>query len=210
MDVWEASFSDVRIKLNECMKIITLWKQRTEELTKEIWKGSDHKWKGKGFSDNYLQSLMSRMTEIFELRSQHDELLRLLSAEEQQRLNVNQTFEPFRKINSFQCSEYFQHQWTKAQSEYERILEPMEREISTKLRNELFTEKTLTPVQQLREFQRWKGLLAKASIKRLLQAERESLLQQLVSDLRKTKEDFDQRTGQSMEQIPGQDRPPQT
>lgn len=57
---------------------------------------------------------MTRMTEIFELRSQHDELLRLLTSEEQQRLNVDETFQPFRKINSFQCSEYFQHLWTKA------------------------------------------------------------------------------------------------
>lgn len=101
VDVWQSSFTDVRVKLNECMKITTNWKTRAYELTAQIWKGSEHKWRGKGFSDTYLESLMARMTEIFELRSQHDELLRLLSTEEQQRLNVDQTFEPFRKINAF-------------------------------------------------------------------------------------------------------------
>lgn len=211
VDVWQSSFSDVRVKLNECMKIAKTWKDRTNELTREIWRGSEHKWKAKGFSDNYIDSLMARMNEIFELRSQHDELLRLLTPEDQQRLNVDQTFEPFRKINAFQSSEYFQHQWLKAKNEYERILEPMEKEIVNKLKNEIFAEKTQTPTQQLREFQRWKGLVSKDSIKTLLKSERESLLQQLMSDLRKIKEDFEGRTGQSLEQqIPGMDRPPQT
>lgn len=69
VDAWEASFSDVRVKLNECMKIITIWKQRAGELTREIWKGTEHKWKGKGFIDKYLENLIARLTEIFELRS---------------------------------------------------------------------------------------------------------------------------------------------
>lgn len=50
--------------------------------------------------------MILRINEIFELRSQHDELLRLLSPEEQKRLNVDNTFNPFRKINSFYTNEY--------------------------------------------------------------------------------------------------------
>jgi len=50
--------------------------------------------------------MIIRVNEIFELRSQHDELLRLLSPEEQKRLNVDSTFNPFRKINSFYTNEY--------------------------------------------------------------------------------------------------------
>lgn len=111
--------------------------------------------------------MIIRINEIFELRSQHDELLRLLSPEEQKRLNVDSTFNPFRKINSFYTNEYQAANWLKAKSEYEKILEPMEKEICQKLRKEIFTEK-LTPSQLLREFQRWKGLLSKESIKKEL------------------------------------------
>jgi hypothetical protein len=39
-DVWQSSFSDVRVKLNECMRIIKGWKDRVGELTKEFWKGT--------------------------------------------------------------------------------------------------------------------------------------------------------------------------
>lgn len=33
VDVWQSAFSDVRVKLNECMKIAKGWKDRTSELT---------------------------------------------------------------------------------------------------------------------------------------------------------------------------------
>ena len=85
----------------------------------------------------------------------------------------------------------------------------MEKEICSKLRKEIFAEKS-TPTQLLREFQRWKGLLSKDSIKKELQSERESLLVQLSSEVKKTKEEFEARTGQSLEQIPGMEKPPQT
>ena len=37
-DVWQSSFSDVRVKLNECMRIFKGWKDRVTELTREFWK----------------------------------------------------------------------------------------------------------------------------------------------------------------------------
>jgi len=37
--VWQASFSDVRLKLNECMRICYRWKERMTHLTKHMWRG---------------------------------------------------------------------------------------------------------------------------------------------------------------------------
>lgn len=70
-DVWQSSFSDVRVKLNECMRISKGWKDRMGELTREFWKGStvQHQWKGKQYADTYLENLIIRINEIFELRS---------------------------------------------------------------------------------------------------------------------------------------------
>lgn len=210
-DVWQSSLSDVRVKLNECMKICKGWKQCVTELTRQFWKVQSLKnqWKGKPYSDPYIDNMISRINEIFELRSQHDELLRLLTDDERKRLNVDNTFTPFRRINAFYTNEYQAQAWERAKAEYERIMEPMEKEICAKLRKEIFEEKS-TPSQLLREFQRWKGLMSKESIKRELQSERESLLVQLASEVRKIKEDFEAKAGQSMEQIPGIEKPPQT
>lgn len=79
--------------------------------------------------------------------------------------------------------------------EYERTIEPMEKEICQKLRKEIFAEAKSTPMQLLREFQRWKGLLGKDSIKKELQQERESLLAQLLDEVLKSKHEFEARTG---------------
>ena len=70
-DIWQSSFSEVRVKLNECMRISRGWKDRTTELTREFWKGQDerHKWEGKPFYDSYLENIIIRISVIFELRS---------------------------------------------------------------------------------------------------------------------------------------------
>ena len=169
-DIWQSSFSDVRVKLNECMRICRGWKDRTTELTREFWRGQNerHKWNGKPFFDAYLENIIIRINVIFELRSQHDELLRLLTQEERERLKVNSTFDPFRKINSFYTNEYQTGAWNRAMKDYENILEPMEKEICAKLRSDYLSDAKATASQQLREFQRWKGLLSKESIKREL------------------------------------------
>ena len=90
------------------MRICKNWKDRVTELTREFWKGTgvQHQWKGKVYSDMYVDNMILRISEIFELRSQHDELIRLLTPEEQKRLSVDQTFNSFRKINSFYTNEY--------------------------------------------------------------------------------------------------------
>jgi len=77
-------------------------------MTRDFWKGQNerHQWQGKPFFDSYLENIILRISIIFELRSQHDELLRLLTPEERDRLKVQNTFDPFRKINSFYTNEY--------------------------------------------------------------------------------------------------------
>ena len=70
-DIWQSSFSQVRVKLNECMRICRGWKDRYTELTREFWKGQNvrHQWEGKQFYDSYLENVIIRISVIFELRS---------------------------------------------------------------------------------------------------------------------------------------------
>ena len=86
-------------------------------------------WKESPYVDNYLENIIGRMTEIFELRSQHDELLRLLTTEEREEMKVEGFFSPFRKINSFYTNEMLADTWKNAKRQYERMLEPAEKAI---------------------------------------------------------------------------------
>ena len=67
-------------------------------------------------------------------------------------------------------------EWKSARKQYERMLEPVEKEICEKLRKEVFQEPSSTPTQLMREFQRWKGLMGKDSIRKALGQERENLV----------------------------------
>lgn len=71
LDIWQSSFSDVRVKLNECMRICRGWKDRVNELTRNLWVQMDnkHKWQGKPYFDSYLENIIQRIGVIFELRS---------------------------------------------------------------------------------------------------------------------------------------------
>jgi len=72
----------------------------------------------------------------------------------------------------------------------------------------VFQEASSTPTQLMREFQRWKGLMGKESIRKALAQERANLVTQMVGEVEKLGEDFNARTGQSMETIPGMEKPP--
>mmetsp|Transcript_23934 Transcript_23934/g.36629 ORF Transcript_23934/g.36629 Transcript_23934/m.36629 type:complete len:142 (+) Transcript_23934:1264-1689(+) len=61
----------------------------------------------------------------------------------------------------------------------------------------------------MREFQRWKGLMSKPSIQKELFQERENLVAQLIGEIKKINEEFNMRTGQSIESVPGMEKPPQ-
>jgi dynein heavy chain 2 len=213
-DVWQASFSDVRRKLNECMGICSKWRETMTHLTKISWKqkskgGQDHQWKDAPYVDHYLQNIIGRMAEIFELRSQHDELLRLLTSEERDEMKVEGFFAPFRKINSFYTNEMLADTWKNARRQYERMLEPAEKAICQKLRKEVFTEQASTPTQRMREVQRWKGLMSKPSIQKECAQERENLVTEMIAEVKKMGDDFAARAGRGIKSIPGMEKPPQ-
>ena len=51
--------------------------------------------------------------------------------------------------------------------------------------------------------------MSKDSIQKELQQERENLVTQMIGEVRKMAEDFAMRTGQSIESVPGLEKPPQ-
>jgi len=50
--------------------------------------------------------------------------------------------------------------------------------------------------------------MGKASIQEELRQERENLVNQMIGEIKKMGEDFNMRTGQSIESIPGMEKPP--
>jgi len=77
----------------------------------------------------YLEKVIIRMNEIFEIRSQHDELLRLLSTDEQKNMQVESFFDPYRRIHCFYTNEILVSTWHNAKADYNQMINPVLKEI---------------------------------------------------------------------------------
>lgn len=157
----------------------------------------------------YLKKLMIRLNEIITIRSQHDELLRLLSKEEQEKFKVESLFDVFRDGKTFYISEQLTDSWVLCKQKYEDDLLKVETHVCDQLRKEIFAEQSATPTQRMREFQRWRGLMSKQSIKTVMKMERETLVGQMAEEMKMMAEDFDKKKRLSIDAIPHIEKPPQ-
>lgn len=152
-------------------------------------------------------SFANRLEEMLTIRTQHDELILLLSPEEQKRFNVEKTFDSFKRIQVFMVNPYTQPKWDEAKAKYDSNMQSIEAEIANKLRREVIQVSNIP--QQMRDFQKWQGLLSRPNISRALQSEREQILSQLCVQVESIREEFETRSGQRSEIISGMDKPPQ-
>ena len=81
--------------------------------------------------------LLLYLIQVLSLRTLHEQLLRLLSSEEQQELQLVSAFAPFAGLNPLHHNLYTQPLWTAAVAQYTRGMEPAEQRIAGKLRQKL-------------------------------------------------------------------------
>lgn len=174
--VWTTEYKQVKNQLREGQKACERWAEITRELTQGYWR-TDRVWSGSISKDESILLLAMRLDEIYSLRAQSEELLRLLTSEERQRFQVERAFEPFTRVPALLVSQFNLPAWQEAKGRYDSALQPIEEEVAVKLRQELLKHQVAS--QQVREFQKWQGLLGRTRIQRALQSERELLLNQL-------------------------------
>ncbi|XP_012944204.1 cytoplasmic dynein 2 heavy chain 1 [Aplysia californica] len=202
VNMWTGQFSSVRESLRTGIGLCERWVSSCETLTSQFWKRyAPHPWKGETCKCRNLKKLADRLEEILSIRTVHEQLLRLLSSQEQKELNVAEAFNPFLGLNPLQYNPYTQPLWAAAVAQYERSMEPAQQRIAGKLRSQ-FRQLDQNPQQLLREFQRYKELVRRPIITKELVAERETLLGQLITYVRQVNEDFNSRTGRGSGQIP--------
>ena len=77
------------------------------------------------------------LTQVLSLRTLHEQLLRLLSSQEQQELQLSAVFNFFAGLNPLHHNLYTQPLWRAAVAQYSRGMEPVEQRIAGKLRQKL-------------------------------------------------------------------------
>jgi dynein heavy chain 2 len=139
--------------------------------------------------------MMQRLNELVELRTQMDELVRINTMSKNFKVSINEIFQPFTEINCFHVNSYTLATWEQAKGGFSRNLEPVEKDIASYLRQEVFVD-LANPSQAIKEAQRWNGLLSRSTLMKTLQAERDQLLTGLFIYVDKIKEDYTSRSGE--------------
>ena len=137
LDIWHGPYQHVKDGLQVGQTICEKWSAATEQLTGQVWKRfTDHPWKGEKHVADTVVQLGKRLEEITALRTVHEHLLRLLTAQEQEEFQIVHVFTPFSGINPLQYNLYTQPLWTAAMKRYEKSMAPIEGRIASMLRQQ--------------------------------------------------------------------------
>lgn len=199
IDMWTSNFSDIRSRLNEWIKrICRNWLDNIGD-----WKRSNGVSQKKDTSTLALESLMSRLTNVYRMRSKYDELLRLLPPDVQEKVQLESLFEPLKRAPALLVNEFARKQWEVAEAKYESSLDAIKVDICAQLRKEIFAEsQKRSACQLLRELDRWKGLLSMKGFKEELVNERQQILSKLTAYLASVRDEFERKSS-SQERIAG-------
>jgi len=204
-NLWQGKGVTIKHRLQEGIALLEVWVGVCDQLTSTFWSMFDeHPWIGDPYVPGVVADLLARLEDILRVRTTHEELLHLMTPQEQEDMHVSDTFAPFRDIQALQCNPYTHSTWTQAVEAYERLLLPIEEHISGKLRAQItgFSDR---PQQLLREFLKYNNLVSRKNISRQMQPERETLMAQLSTYIEILDNDFETRS--SLGQHPDE-RPP--
>uniref|UniRef100_A0A8C5PRQ6 Dynein cytoplasmic 2 heavy chain 1 n=1 Tax=Leptobrachium leishanense TaxID=445787 RepID=A0A8C5PRQ6_9ANUR len=190
--LWNDQFPTVRESLRAGISVCEQWTSVCERLTGQLWRRFvPHPWKSETYTPVYITRLGKRLEEIFDIRMVHEKLAYFLPNSEDHARRSN-LFEPFSGLNPLHYNAYTEPLWRAAVSQYERIIEPAEQKIASKLKT-YFSEMQDSPQQLLQAFQKHQDLVKRPSIKKQLFVEREVLLARLVDCINGYSSDFESR-----------------
>lgn len=197
--LWTGRFVEVRLAIQEGIKICEKWLNTMEGLVKNQWMNcSNNPWEldesqpesddgDQYFSHPPLVSFLHRLDDILRIRTTNEELKAILSKDEQRQLRIGQTLEVFEGLEVLHCNPYTQVEWEDAVLNYEKRILPIEKEIAAKLAD-LFRQTSKSGYKdnlltRLRQIDRYQRLTSRPEIAKLLSSERENLLADLIAYL---------------------------
>jgi len=184
LQVWDGLSGEVRLRLKSAIRLCDLWTVVPRKLTQTFWSGSSNTWRGSSHEDTYVNAFKNRLNQVLSVLTLSDELYQLLSPDERGSFRIDKLFAPLKSTNPFLYNPYSEPKWAKALKEFELLIDPVESAVATHFKRN--TAPLLTsPKLLLREFQKYKNLLERPSIRRSLVSEREVLFSLLNDMIRK-------------------------
>lgn len=191
ISIWHDSFLRVQQAIHTCTSICDQWLTISSQLSDPQMVA---RWEGKAFRDDNIINLQTRLRDILEVRGVAEELLRLLPKEDHEKFNLSQLFTPFETIDVMLVGPFSEPKWKSAVSEFNQLLTPVETHASSLLKSRIFALSD-RPQLLVGEFRNFPLLLLRKNISHQLEAERETLLGQLLGHLENIRGEFDAHSG---------------
>jgi hypothetical protein len=219
VQLWTDPFPQVQEALNSSLSLLAQWQASLDDLVLNEFGG---RWKqrsaasaGKGspahaHEDASLSAFTLRLSDLLRLRSVHEELLHLLSPEDAVNFRLDSSvFDVFQRngVDPLNTGVYAQPRWLGALADLDKQLGPVENHASTALKNRLYVLAD-KPELLMQEFSTFSSLLRRPAISAGLEAERKTLLQQLVQRVEELKNNFEQYSTDYSSSVSGGKAPP--
>ncbi|KAM9321467.1 cytoplasmic dynein 2 heavy chain 1 [Gastrophryne carolinensis] len=192
LNLWTDPFSGVKENLRAGITVCEQWTVACEHLTGQLWRRyTPHPWKKEKYVPESVHKLGKRLEEVLTIRMLQEKLCHFLpSSDDHQR--YGKVLEPFSGLSPVHYNPYTEPLWRAAVSQYERMIEPAEEQIASKLKT-YFSEIRDSPQQLLQAFQKHRELVKRPNVKKQLVTERETLLARLVDYIKDLHTDFESR-----------------
>jgi dynein heavy chain 2 len=183
-NVWSDHAGEVRVRLQDGIRVCEQWIDVPRKLTTQYWQHSENQWSGGGYEDQFTVAFQRRLEHIMSIRTTSDELSQLLTRDERMSFRIDSLFQPLESTNPLMYNPYTEPAWAKAVRQYESLIEPVESAVAGHIRRNISHIQD-KPQLLLQELKRYQNLLERPSVRRALSSEREMLLSLLREQLKK-------------------------
>ena len=214
LNVWHAPFAEVDDALQLAVRILSKWGHMVHMLTSLQWISGNHPHVFEGGEAGLAsgRALQARVEDVLALRSAHEEIGNLLSAQEAAALSTQEAFGAFRQLHPFHVGEFNEALWKAAKEAYSRSMEPIEQRICYKLKEVLTgtifpalsasisqdgsrdAQPVAQPYQVLQELEKYGKLFSRPLVGATVEPECLTLLRHMESYLEVLRGEFEQRT----------------
>ncbi|KAG5867052.1 hypothetical protein JTB14_004846 [Gonioctena quinquepunctata] len=138
--LWTSEYLDIADALLQHISVCEKWLTSCKQLTEIFWPNYPaNPWKEKSYQPEELVVSVSMLHKILNIRTLHKQLVRLLTPQEQTELNTQNMFQSFQDIDIFLNGQDLTNSFSKAEKQFEYLIQPAERRVAIKLKKQLAT-----------------------------------------------------------------------
>uniref|UniRef100_A0A6P7FU93 Cytoplasmic dynein 2 heavy chain 1 n=1 Tax=Diabrotica virgifera virgifera TaxID=50390 RepID=A0A6P7FU93_DIAVI len=183
-NLWTSEYSEISEALTQEIGIDEKWLTSCKQLTEIFWPNYGlNPWKDKVYQPTELVDMLGVLKKVLEIRALHKQLTKLLTNQEQAELKTQDMMKCFQDIDITVLTQDTTLILTKAEKQFEYLIQPTEKRIAIKLKKQL-ADMSGNTRQLIYEYSKYSELISRPVLMQELIKERQFLLVALYDYLK--------------------------